>query len=57
MGDSPESTLFQRLLILGRLALPRNVVVVQSLSCVQFLQPHGLQHIRLPCPSLPPRLY
>ena len=35
-------------------ALPRNVVVVQSLSCVQFLQPHGLQHIRLPCPSLPP---
>ena len=34
-------------------ALPRNVVV-QSLSCVQFLQPHELQHIRLPCHSLPP---
>ena len=28
------------------------VAVVQSLSCVRFLQPHGLQHIRLLC--LPP---
>ena len=28
--------------------------VVQSLSCVQFLQPHELQHTRLPCPSAPP---
>ena len=29
-----------------------SLVVVQSLSCVQLLQPHGLQHTRLPCPSL-----
>ena len=29
--------------------------VVQLLSCVQLLQPHGLQHTRRPCPSLPPR--
>ena len=32
-------------------------VVVQSLSCVQLLWPHGLQHTRLPCPSPPPRVY
>ena len=25
---------------------------VQLLSCVQVFGPHGLQHIRLPCPSL-----
>ena len=30
-------------------------IVVQSLSYVNSLQPHGLQHIRLPCPSLSPR--
>ena len=28
--------------------------VVQSLSCVQLLQPHELQHTRLSCPSAPP---
>ena len=32
---------------------PRKVAVVQTLSCVS-LQPHGLQHSRLPCPSPPP---
>ena len=32
------------------------VVVVQSLSCVWLLQPHGLQHTRLPCHSLSPRV-
>ena len=31
-------------------------VVVQLLSHVYSLQPHGLQHTRLPCPSLPPRV-
>ena len=31
------------------------VVVVESLSCVQFPL-HGLQHPRLPCPSLSPRV-
>ena len=30
------------------------IVVVQSLSHVDSLQPHGLQHIRLPCPSPSP---
>ena len=30
------------------------LVLVQSLSCVQLLQPHGLQHARLLCPSLSP---
>ena len=31
-------------------------LVVQSLSCVWlFVQPHGLQHARLPCPSPSPR--
>ena len=25
-------------------------------SCLTFLQPHGLQHARLPCPSLSPRV-
>ena len=29
--------------------------IVQSLSHVQ-MQPHGLQHTRLPCPSLSPRV-
>ena len=29
-------------------------VVVQSLSHVWLLQPHGMQHTRLPCPSLSP---
>ena len=29
-------------------------VVVLSLSRVRLLQPHRLQHARLPCPSLPP---
>ena len=32
------------------------VVVVQSLSHMNSLQPHGLQHTRLPCPSPSPRL-
>ena len=32
------------------------VVVFQLLSCVWLLQPHGLQHIRLPCPSLSPKV-
>ena len=30
------------------------VVVVQSLSSVQLLRPHGLQHARHPCPSSSP---
>ena len=30
---------------------------VQSLSRVQSLRPHGLQHARLPCPSPIPRAY
>ena len=29
-------------------------VVVQSLSCVWLFWSHGLQHVRLPCPSLSP---
>ena len=32
------------------------VAVVQSLSCVWFLWPHGLQHTRLLCPPLIPRV-
>ena len=33
-------------------------IVVQLLSHVQlFFRPHGLQHARLPCPSLSPRLF
>ena len=31
-------------------------LVVQLLSHVPFLGPHGLQHTRLPCPSLSPRV-
>ena len=34
----------------------KTYVVVQSLSCVWFLQPHGLQHTRLPCHSLSARI-
>ena len=30
------------------------MVVVQLLSCVDYLWTHGLQHARLPCPSLSP---
>ena len=30
--------------------------VIQSQSCVHSLQLHGLQHARLPCPSLSPRV-
>ena len=30
---------------------------VQSLSCVNSLQPHGLQHAGPPCPSPTPRVY
>ena len=30
---------------------------VQLLSRVRLLRPHGLQHARLPCPSLTPRAY
>ena len=30
---------------------------VQSLSCVHSLQPHGLQHAKLSCPSPTPRAY
>ena len=33
------------------------VVVVQLLSHVRLLRPHGLQHARLPCPSPSPRTY
>ena len=32
------------------------VVAVQSLSHISFLGPHGLQHARLPCPSLSPKV-
>ena len=32
-----------------------SIVVVQSLSHVQHFATHGLQHARLPCPSLAPR--
>ena len=32
------------------------IVVVQLLSRVQPLRPHGLQHSRLPCPPLSPRV-
>ena len=32
------------------------VVIVQSLIHVRLLQPHGLQHARLPCPSPIPRV-
>ena len=43
------------------LAPPRKplyiVVVVQSLSSVQLLWPHGLQHTRHPCPSSSPGAY
>ena len=31
------------------------IMTVQSLSCVQLLRPHGLQHTRPPCPSPTPR--
>ena len=34
----------------------RETAVVQSLSRVQFFVPYGLQHTRLPCPSLSPRV-
>ena len=33
------------------------VVLVQSLSGICSLQPHGLKHARPPCPSLTPRAY
>ena len=33
------------------------VVVVQLLNHVRLLQPHGLQHARLPCPLPSPRTY
>ena len=32
------------------------LVVVQLLSCVQLFGPHELQHTRLPCPSVSPRV-
>ena len=32
------------------------VVFIQSLSHVRLTGPHGLQHARLPCPSLSPRV-
>ena len=32
------------------------IVVFQSLSCVQFLWPHGLEPSKLPCPSLSSRV-
>ena len=35
-------------------SLGKYVVVVQSHSCVQLFATHGLQHARLPCPSLYP---
>ena len=34
-----------------------SIMTVQSLSCVQLLRPHGLQHTRFPCPSPAPRAY
>ena len=34
-----------------------SVVVVQSLSCVDSLRPHRLQHARIPCPSPTPGAY
>ena len=44
--------LFTLILLLNHLI---SAVVVQLLSCVQLCDPHGLQHIRLPCPSPSPR--
>ena len=41
----------------GRLLVFSKILdVVQSLSHVQPLRPHGLQHTRLPCPSVSPRV-
>ena len=37
--------------------LPFVVIVFQLLSCIYSLRPLGLQHTRLPCPSLSPRVY
>ena len=36
--------------------VPLSVSSVQLLSCV-WVWPHGLQHVRLPCPSSSPRSY
>ena len=36
---------------------PESVVVIQPFSCVQLFEIHGLQHTRLPCPSLIPAVW
>ena len=36
--------------------VPYKHCIVQSLSHVRLCHPHGLQHTRLPCPSLSPRV-
>ena len=38
------------------MGIPQDVVVVQSLSCILTLWLHGLQHARLLCPPLSPRV-
>ena len=41
---------------LKTMGIPQDVVVVQSLSCILTLWPQGLQHARLLCPPLSPRV-
>ena len=53
MHDKPGKDVIREQAIVSKLA---KVVVFQSLSRVQLLQPHGLLHIRFPCPSLSPRV-
>ena len=45
------------LLLLSFKSFLNIISVVQLLSFVDSLQPYGLQHARLPCPSPPPGVY
>ena len=59
-GDPVHCKMFSSSLSLYQLKASNPLfpsVVVQSLRHVRLLRPHGLQHARLPCPSLSPRVY
>ena len=47
----------KRCLLLGRKAMTNLAVVLQLLRCVWHLRPHGLQQLRVLCPSLFPRAH
>ena len=54
MSYPPVSSYAHSVYVWGIIYFARIIIVLQLLSCVWVFMTHGLQHARLPCPSLTP---